>query len=117
MRIALVDDIEDVRSRMAELIEEFAGQHHLHYQLDSYASGEEFLEHFEAHSYDIIFLDIYMDGISGTEAAEKIRETDNYVLLIFLTSSTWAMHSPAMLLIIWKSRQMKKKLPAVFRMR
>ena len=40
MRIAIVDDIQDVRSRMAALIEEFANQHHLHYQLDSYASGE-----------------------------------------------------------------------------
>ena len=74
MRIAIVDDIQDVRSRMAALIEEFANQHHLHYQLDSYASGEKFLERFEAHSYDIIFLDIYMDGISGTETAEKIRQ-------------------------------------------
>ena len=53
MRIAIVDDIQDVRSRMAALIEEFANQHHLHYQLDSYASGEKFLERFEAHSYDI----------------------------------------------------------------
>lgn len=87
MRFALVDDIEEVRSRMAQLIEEFAQQHHFFYQLDSFASGEAFLEAFEAHRYDIVFLDIYMDGIGGTEVAERIRETDQYVLLIFLTSS------------------------------
>lgn len=87
MRIALVDDIEEIRSDMAALIEEFAGKHHLSYQLDSFASGEEFLEHFEAFCYDVVFLDIYMSGMSGTKAAERIREQDQYALLIFLTSS------------------------------
>lgn len=87
MRIALVDDMENVRSGMAALIEEFAQAHCLHYEMDEFASGEEFLDHFEAHSYDLVFLDIYMDGISGMEVAEEIRKTDHAVLLIFLTTS------------------------------
>lgn len=87
MRIALVDDMENVRSDMAALMEDFVQAHHLHCRIDEFASGEEFLEHFEAHSYDLIFLDIYMDGISGMEVAEEIRKTDHAVLLVFLTTS------------------------------
>ena len=32
-------------------------------------------------------MDIFMDGMSGIEAAEKIRETDNETLIVFLTGS------------------------------
>ena len=45
------------------------------------------MNHFTAHSYDIIFMDIFMDGMDGVETAEQIRKFDSHVILIFLTSS------------------------------
>ena len=55
--------------------------------IDTYTSGEAFLENWPSKSYDLIFLDILMEGISGIEVARKIRETDSECLLIFISSS------------------------------
>lgn len=53
-----------------------------------FQSGEEFLAVFEEHSFDMVFMDIYMNGITGIETAKEIRKTDKHCLLIFLTTST-----------------------------
>lgn len=72
MRFALVDDKKELRDHVAMLLGEFAAEQRLHYKLDCFASGEDFLNHFTAHSYDIIFMDIFMDGMDGVETAEQI---------------------------------------------
>ena len=50
-------------------------------------SGGALLESFTAGKYDLIFLDIFMQGIKGIDTAAKIREKDTSVILIFTTSS------------------------------
>lgn len=55
--------------------------------IEEYDSGLAFLEHFTKESFDMIFLDQYMDGLSGMETAQKIREMDKLVPLIFVTTS------------------------------
>ena len=37
--------------------------------------------------FDLFFLDIYLPGLNGVEAAHRIRMTDENSLLVFLTSS------------------------------
>ena len=49
--------------------------------------AEKLLENWPSKSYDLVFLDILMEGISGIEVARKIRETDSECLLIFISSS------------------------------
>ena len=39
--------------------------------IDEYTSGEELLRQFSAGRYDLIFLDIYMGGMSGVETAKR----------------------------------------------
>ena len=87
MRFALVDDMAGARERVLRLLSDFCKQQGLTYTVDSFSSGEEFLDAFVPLSYDIVFMDIYMDGMTGIEAAEKLRETDSHCLLIFLTAS------------------------------
>ena len=87
MRFALVDDMAGARERVLRLLSDFCKQRGLTYTVDSFSSGEEFLDAFVPLSYDIVFMDIYMDGMTGIEVAEKLRETDSRCLLIFLTAS------------------------------
>lgn len=45
MRFALVDDKKELRDHVAMLLGEFAAEQRLHYKLDCFASGEDFLNH------------------------------------------------------------------------
>ena len=53
----------------------------------AFKSGETLLSSFSLGAFDVIFLDIFMDGISGIETAKKIRGIDPTCALIFITSS------------------------------
>lgn len=55
--------------------------------MDHFSGGEVFLKKYQPYQYTIIFLDIYMKGITGIRTAEKIRETDEEAVLVFLTTS------------------------------
>lgn len=57
-------------------------------QYDVFSSGEEFLEHFTTGRYDMIFMDIYMNGMRGVQVVERVREADRNVVIAFATSST-----------------------------
>jgi len=56
-----------------------------------YDSGEALLADFCPGRFDVLFLDIYMEGISGVDAAARIRESDESCLLVFITSSATHM--------------------------
>lgn len=88
MKIAIVDDIKDEAERLSDLVAHYLSTHGLFCdQTDLFASGEAFLEHFEPGRYDIIFLDIYMSGMTGMETARRIREQDTNCSLLFVTTS------------------------------
>jgi len=49
-------------------------------------SGEEALEHFGAHVFDIVFTDICMDGISGLELLDRISNMDETIKPVIMTA-------------------------------
>lgn len=53
----------------------------------AFSSGEALLEAFLPGKYDLIFLDIYMEGMRGIAAAAHIRQQDRAVMLAFTTTS------------------------------
>ncbi len=89
MRIAIVDDVASDRQRLAEDISHWIDEQCLPLDSppDQFASGETFLKTFSAGKYDIVFLDIYMDGINGMETARRIREKDTSCRLVFTTTT------------------------------
>ena len=57
----------------------------IEYEIKVYNSGDDLLEGYDKYT-DIILLDIQMDGLDGMETARKIREFDDNVEIIFITS-------------------------------
>ena len=51
-------------------------------------SGEELLDIYTPHKYDLLLMDIYMSGINGIDTVKKIREQDENVPVAFVTTST-----------------------------
>ena len=49
--------------------------------------GEAFLRTFQPGLYHLVYLDIYMDKMTGMETAAAIRAQDDGVMLAFTTTS------------------------------
>ena len=87
MHIALADDRPDARKKLSEALSDFAFRNGLHFDIHAFPSGEALLEASISTRFSVIFLDVFMEGMSGIETAAKIRETDEDVCLVFLTTS------------------------------
>ena len=88
MRIAIVDDIAQERQLLRQRLEHSLEARGVPGELTEFESGEAFLEAARQQRFTAAFLDIYMGGISGMEAATQLRQFDPECLLIFSTTST-----------------------------
>lgn len=87
MKVAVVDDIKEYRETAGRAVFEWAKDRHEVVSIKGYKSGESFLRALDAESFDIVLMDIYMEGLTGIEAAAKLRETSLDTILIFMTTS------------------------------
>lgn len=81
IKLLVVDDEETLREGLRTYLE------HEGYAVDSAVSAEQALEH-DIAGYDLILLDIMMEGMSGTELAAKLKEHPSTaaIPIIFLTA-------------------------------
>lgn len=86
MELAIVDDLKSDCRLLARMISEFLESQKITCPIQIFTSGEKFLENFTPSRYMAVFLDIYMDGISGMEAARQIRQSTSRTAIIFVTS-------------------------------
>ena len=87
MNIAIVDDIRDEAENVRELLREYAAVNRMEADISGSSSAEELLKSYRPLLYSVVFMDIYMNGMTGVEAAEHIRRLDASVIIIFLTTS------------------------------
>ncbi len=87
INIALIDDIESEQKKMEEILALFEQENSLSFSISCFTDGKTFLGSFQKYSYSIIFMDIFMDGISGIDTALTIRQKDPGCIIIFLTES------------------------------
>lgn len=92
MKIALVDDSPEARSQLEQLISEYSSANGLDLTAESFSDPIPLVSSYSPYQYSAIFLDIYMDSMSGLDAAAEIRKADRNIAIIFLTSS--AEHRP-----------------------
>lgn len=80
MRIAICDDEKEMCLKLKGLIR----RGHPGCETACFTSGRQLLE---AHGhFDMIFLDIQMEGLNGIETAKRLRRKDEQALLIFVTA-------------------------------
>jgi len=87
MNIAIIDDLQEERKLFKKIVSQYITLHSLDIQMIEFSSGEEFVSSYQAFQYSAIFMDIFMNNMTGIEAAKKIRKTDQNTPLIFLTAS------------------------------
>ena len=85
IQVGIIDDEPQARARLKAELTRFETEHGLKFDLQEYDCAAAYLSA-AARDFDILFLDIDMPQMSGMELAEKIRQTDSRVLLIFCTN-------------------------------
>ena len=88
MRIAIVDDLAAERALLKDRLEQQLHRRNVQADILEYESSEKFLEAVRKATFTAAFLDIYMNGMTGMEAAKELRKTDTDCLLVFTTTST-----------------------------
>lgn len=80
-RVLLVED-----DPIAQLLAIDTIKHGLHFACDLAQTGKEALELWGKNKYEMIFMDLGLPDISGDKVTEKIRQTDNDIIIIAQTA-------------------------------
>ena len=85
-RMAVCDDNDADIRYVCRMVSEWAAASGHIVRIDRFPSSEAFLFRYaEDKSYDILLLDIEMDGLNGVELAKQIRAENETVQVIFVT--------------------------------
>ena len=85
IRVAVVEDDAEVQGVLQEYIRRYTRQYGTEFEVSVFADGVDILEDYRA-VYDVIFLDVEMKHLDGMTTAERIRQMDADVILIFITN-------------------------------
>lgn len=88
--VAVCDDLPSDRLHIQSLIYDFCNRENYEIHLLTFENGNDLVNYYQNQEtfFDIIFLDIYMNGKTGIQAAKQIRKYDLNCKIIFITSST-----------------------------
>ena len=78
--IAVIDDDESVRESLPDLLREFG------YDVDAFASGEEFLASGTMDRVGCLVVDVAMPGMSGPDLMRHLHASGATVPIVFITA-------------------------------
>lgn len=81
IKVAIVDDEKVIREQIRTL----AMRQGAEVRADVYAAGSELLA--SDREYDVVFLDIQMEGVSGIDTARELRKKAEDTVVIFVTAN------------------------------
>jgi len=79
-KILIVDDEETLRNLLKEVMQEEG------LDVETAANGEEALEKFKVHPYNVIFTDLKMPGMSGIDVLKAVKTEDPDTEVVLITS-------------------------------
>lgn len=85
IKVAIVEDEEVQRNALKRYIERYGDEHGYSFQINTFGNAVSFLENYPA-DYSAVFMDIRMPYMNGMDAAHRLRELDERVALVFVTS-------------------------------
>ena len=91
IRIAVVDDVCEVCTQLEKYLLQLSDKYNQEIEVEPFHSGKSICDALKKHdSYDLIFLDIELDQISGIDVGKFIRDTleDELQLLVYISANS-----------------------------
>lgn len=88
MNIAIVDDMVTECEILCNLLKQYETEQHQTIQIREFHSGVELLYNYISGSYDVVFMDIFLNNENGIDCSLKLRQLDENVNIVFLTTSS-----------------------------
>ena len=87
IKIAVCDDEKIFVDRISEIVKKFFVAQNMDCQVDAFDSGKVFVQLEEKMGkYDIVFMDMQMDGMDGLQTAKCLRRYCGEAFLVFVTA-------------------------------
>lgn len=86
LRIAVCDDHTEARNHIRKLLEKYMDANEHLVRIDEFCCAEDFLAA-KVEGYALVLMDIYMDQVSGMDAARQMYENNPGTKIIFCSSS------------------------------
>lgn len=86
-RLGICDDDKAERDHLSALCGRILESHQIPFQTAAFPRSEELLKQFDAQEnpFDLLLLDIQMDGMNGIELAKELRRKGDSTRLLFIT--------------------------------
>ncbi|MBR6954377.1 MAG: response regulator transcription factor [Clostridia bacterium] len=84
LEIAVVEDNDQEAKVLNDCLNRYAQEHQRSFAIHRYPDGDAFLAD-ERSVFDLVFMDVEMPLVNGLRTAEKLRERDSQVTLVFVT--------------------------------
>lgn len=85
MKVAIIEDNQEALNQYLEYINRYQKEEKVKIELFTYENGADLLKDYNK-DFHVIFLDIGLPIMNGLEVANKIREVDESVLIVFVTN-------------------------------
>ena len=89
-KVALCEDEKIFSETQKKICREIFEKFNIEHSIDVFENSKDFFTAFsnDGQRYDLILLDIVMDGMNGMELAKMIRDSDQEAEIVFVTSSS-----------------------------
>ena len=85
LNVAICEDDAFFQQKEKELLELYFEKGQIDYDIQIFESGNALLENYR-NEYNIVFLDISLEGMNGIEVARQLRERRAGAYIVFLTA-------------------------------
>ena len=85
LNIAIVEDDTQQAAQLESALKTYGSEYGVLLSVTIFHSALAFLGNYSA-KYDIVFMDIMMPMLNGMDASHILREKDEHVMIIFVTS-------------------------------
>lgn len=85
IHIAIVEDEAAERKKLKEHLNKYLQENRGSFKTSEFSDPTDFLTNYKA-IYDLVFMDIQMPFMDGMSAAERLRQLDPSVILVFVTN-------------------------------